>query len=325
MKHLRRLLGLFVIVAGVIGLLISLTGLVGVWVLKPRITAALTTTVDLLLSSVGTSQQALTSAEVALEAGITSVEELADMLANTSTTLADTQPVITQLTDVMGEQLPETMQAATDSLKTTESIAESLEGVIKSFQTFRNLLANIPLVGTAIPPQDDTYDPDKTLADSLGELSDSIAGIPAIFSDISTDIDQASGNLDLIKGNLDTMSESVGLISDSLTDYKGMIADSKATMSELESMLADLQHNLKTIITISVIGMWLFFLWLLAAQVVLLSQGWELFHGTAVHVRELIEENPQQKQQTEVPADHLPTADKPEETPTQSQAQEPEA
>ena len=48
-----------------------------------------------------------------------------------------------------------------------------------------------------------------------------------------------------------------------------------------KSMLSNMQSNLVSILNIVVIVLSIFFLWLLAAQVVILSQGWELYQGTA--------------------------------------------
>jgi hypothetical protein len=77
------------------------------------------------------------------------------------------------------------------------------------------------------------------------------------------------------------MSDSVGLISDSLKEYQAMVGQSKSSMDNLKVMLTNLQSNLANILNLGAIMMSLFFLWLLAAQVVILSQGWELYQGTA--------------------------------------------
>jgi hypothetical protein len=73
------------------------------------------------------------------------------------------------------------------------------------------------------------------------------------------------------------MSESVGLISVSLGEYRAMIVQSQASMDNLSAMLFNLEENLPGILNGIVIGVSLFLVWLLAAQVVILSQGWELY------------------------------------------------
>jgi hypothetical protein len=77
------------------------------------------------------------------------------------------------------------------------------------------------------------------------------------------------------------MSTSVGRISKSLGEYQSMISQSKSSMESLVSMLTNLQNNLPNILNGVATVLTLFFLWLLATQVVILTQGWELYQGTA--------------------------------------------
>jgi len=77
------------------------------------------------------------------------------------------------------------------------------------------------------------------------------------------------------------MSDSVKLISSSLSEYEQMVTQSKSSMDDLTSILTSIQTNLDTILNWAAIVLSLFLAWLLAAQVVMLSQGWELFQGTA--------------------------------------------
>jgi len=87
--------------------------------------------------------------------------------------------------------------------------------------------------------------------------------------------------MDSIQSNLVTMSESVGLISTSLSEYQAMIGQTQASMENVRSILSNIQNNLPALLNGLAITLSLFFLWLLAAQVVIFSQGWELFQGTA--------------------------------------------
>ena len=132
-----------------------------------------------------------------------------------------------------------------------------------------------------MPATQTTYSPEKPLADSLGELAVSIAEIPPSFEVMSTQLGSADDNLDSLKGSLETMSQSVSRISDSLEEYQAMISQSEASMGDINTLLNNVQSNLDRILTVITVVLVLFFLWLLAAQVVIFSQGYELFHGTA--------------------------------------------
>jgi hypothetical protein len=55
-------------------------------------------------------------------------------------------------------------------------------------------------------------------------------------------------------------------------------------MDNMKALLTGTKSNLPTILAITPLVLALFFLWLLAAQVVIFSQGLELFHGTATRM-----------------------------------------
>ncbi len=281
MKILRRLLGVLVMIAGILGLILSLAGLVMVWVLKPAVAGSVTATFQTFDSSITTSQKVMETTSQALGATITSVDALSDMLGATAKSVEDSQPVFIQLTSVMSTTLPSTFKSATDSLKTAQEAAVVLESSIKSLDSFRAVLGATPLLSAFLPPNQPPYNPEKPLADSLGELATNLTEIPATFTEMSANIDQADNNLDTIKGSLTTMSGSVSLISKSLGEYQAMIGQSQASMDTMKLTLANIQANLPAILNGVAIGFSLFFAWLLVAQVVILSQGWELYQGTA--------------------------------------------
>jgi methyl-accepting chemotaxis protein len=281
MNILRRILGVFVMIAGIIGLLLSIAGLVGLWMVKPVLISTIDSTVKTLINSIDSSQKAMTVTNEALGATVNSVDALSEMLGTTAKTVNDTQPVITQVNDVMGKKLPTAFTAANDSLNAAEEAARSMEGAIKSFDSFRAVLGGIPFLSSMVPADTKSYNPDKPLADSLGELAASLQDMPTTFENISTSMDKADDNLQLIKGNLDTMSTNVALISTSLRQYQSMIGQSQASMNDLKTMLANFQKSQEQILNTATMVLALFFLWLLAAQVVIFSQGWELYQGTA--------------------------------------------
>ncbi|HZW03746.1 MAG TPA: hypothetical protein VFF68_07460, partial [Anaerolineaceae bacterium] len=170
----RRILGILVMVAGVIGLVLSLAGLIGMFVARPAITASLNSTINSLVTTVDTSQRTLAITNDALGATILSVDALSEMLNTTALTVEDTQPVIGQVNGVMGETLPATLTAAGESLEAAEDAAQSLESAIQSFEAFQAMLGTNPLLRSFVPVSQQTYSPEKPLADSLGELAVSI-------------------------------------------------------------------------------------------------------------------------------------------------------
>ncbi len=281
MKILRRILGILVMIAGILGLVLSLAGLVGVWVFKPDVASAIELTITTLNSSVTTSQQAMDITSQALGATVDSIDALSVMLGATAASVADTQPVLDQVNTFMGEKLPATMESAIGSLEAAQQGAVVLDSAIKSLDSFRSVMSGVPLLSAFVDAPAESYDPDVPLAESLGDLSSSLESLPDMFIEMSTNMAKADDNLVTIQDSLTTMSDSVGLISTSLGGYQAMVENSKSSMDNLGLMLLNIQNNLTAILDGVAIALSLFFGWLLAAQVVILSQGWELFQGTA--------------------------------------------
>jgi uncharacterized protein YukE len=281
MKVIRRILGVLVMLAGILGLVLSLAGLVMVWVAKPTVAVYAGTTIGTLNESIVASQKVMDVTTQALGATIDSVDALSAMLGTTAATVEDTKPVFDKFDTIMSTTLPSTLKAATDSLYTAQGAAKVLESTIQSLDAFRFILSGTPLVGDLLPPPGESYNPEKPLADSLGELASNLEGLPNTFVGMSDDLNATDDKLASVQENLITMSDSVKLISSSLSEYQKMIVQSKASMDNLASILTNIQNNLNTILNGVAIVLTLFLLWLLATQIVILSQGWELYQGTA--------------------------------------------
>jgi hypothetical protein len=281
MKAMRRLLGILVMIAGILGLVLSLAGLVGVWMAKSSVTDYIEVTIVVLDDSINTSERVMGITEEALGATVESVDALSTMLGASAASVGDTIPALEQLHILMAEQLPATMESATVSLQTAQQGAMVLDAAIVSLDTFRFLLSGAPLLGGLLATPADSYDPEVSLADSLGELASNLEGLPALLTEMASSLDQADDNLAAVESSLETMSESVTVISSSLDEYKTMVGQSRASLENLRSILTGLQTNLSAILDGAAVFVTLALLWLLAAQIVIFSQGWELYQGTA--------------------------------------------
>jgi len=281
MKVIRRILGALVMLAGALGLVLSVAGLAMVWVARPTVAGYATSTIDTLEQSVVTSKRVMETTGQALGATTDSVDALSTMLVTTAATVEDTKPVLNEFDVIMASTLPSTLEAATESLYTAQEAARVLESTIQSLDGFRVLLSATPLLGDLIPQPIELYNPETPLADSLGELASNLEGLPDTFAGMSDDLNATDEKLVVVQENLLTMSDSVSLISSSLREYEEMVVESKSSMDGLTAILTSIQDNLGTILNGVAIALTLFFAWLLAAQTVILSQGWELYRGRA--------------------------------------------
>jgi hypothetical protein len=139
----------------------------------------------------------------------------------------------------------------------------------------------VPLLSSFVEVPEEFYNPEVPLDQSLGEVAENLENLPEMFIDISADLDKADDNLGTIQSSLTTMSGNVEFIAGSLEEYQVMVSQSQTSVGNLAPILTDLQNNLPSIVDGVAIALSLFLLWLLTIQVVVLTQGWELFQGTA--------------------------------------------
>jgi methyl-accepting chemotaxis protein len=235
----------------------------------------------------------------ALGATVDSVDALSTMLSTTAVSVEDTQPVLDQLNVMLSDTVPSTLESATESLKTAQQAAVVLDSAIKSLDSFRAILSAVPLVGGFVERPTQAYNPQVPLADSLGDLATTLEDLPATFTEMAANLDKADDNMVTIQSSLTTMSTSVGQISTSLGEYQAMIGQSQSSMGSLKSMLTNVQDNLDKILNWGAVILSVLFFWLLAAQVVILSQGWELYQGTAGRMESGAAEPPETEPATE--------------------------
>ncbi len=88
------------------------------------------------------------------------------------------------------------------------------------------------------------------------------------------------------------MSENVTHISTSLGQYQEMVAQSQTSLEKMKTMLNNTNNNLDNTVNIAAWISSLFFFWLLMTQVVIFTQGWELYHGTANRIDSVSTESP---------------------------------
>jgi hypothetical protein len=334
---LRKTLGILVMITGILGLTLALAGLIGVWTFKPTVAQGVETTLDTLTSSIDTSQQAMLVTEQALTGTINSVAALQTMLSATASSVQDTGPLLSSITSFLGDQLPSTLGSAAESLRAAQRGAVVLDEAIKSFDTFRGLLGAVPFIGGFIPQQTPQYNPEVPLSDSLGEVATKLDGLPDIFTEMSQNMDKADDNLLTIETSLITMATNVSSITASLEQYRSIVANSQSSMENLKGLLSDVQSNLNNILNITALVLSLFLVWLLVAQVVILTQGYELFQGTAGRMEGPVEVEAASQESPKTVEDPQPVtivsplvvespseAEAPSETPAETPAEPPE-
>ncbi len=196
----------------VLGLLISLVGVVGVWWVRPPLTRALTSSVGLAIGALETTAQGLTVVGQSLDLADSSVARLEEAFTTLVTSLGDTVKVLDTLVALSGRGLPATVQAAQISLRAAQTSAQVLEGMLYA-------VTSIPF----FPGQ--PYNPETPLHQALGEVATSLDGLNTSFTTMEESLAQTGSNLGLIETEVKRMQEDIQHIHESCK-RRGMSSDS---------------------------------------------------------------------------------------------------
>ena len=264
-RRMRKITGVALIFAAVIGLLFSLAGIVGTWYFKTPVTESTTNAVVLIQDSLQATADGLELTQQALTITLNTIAGLESTLTGAAQAMEATQPLLESVSGVLGGGLTETITTVQDSLDTVGSSAEVIDTALR-------FLSAIPLIGIE-------YNPETPLHESINRVSENMAGIPESLSDMEQSLSDGGEGLGNIQSGLETMASSVGEISSSLEQYNAVFQQYLDTIDQVMTRLESLEQNLPAIITFLAVALTIFFLWMILAQVGLLTQGLDLWKG----------------------------------------------
>jgi hypothetical protein len=223
---LRRTLGLILALLAAAGLVASLYGLVQVWKLKQPVTDGILKGIELVDSTLKTTQDGLDIVESALTNTATTLASLETATLGMAQSVHDTGMMAGSFVDLFGESLPQTITNTQNSIATAQNSAVVIDNLLGG-------LSSIPFVSDSL-----NYSPELPLSAALGQISDSLAPLPASLRGISTDMETTSANL------LELETRVAGIIT-SLAEVRGNLTEAQEVIDEYQADVTDLRDWLE--------------------------------------------------------------------------------
>ncbi len=283
-RRINQILAVVIIITGVLGMVLGAAGVTGTWVLRPGVYQGLDSTLTTVETAIETGLNVLEVTDQALSATVNSLEAVETMIDATADIVAKTKPILDKVNDVVGNALPATLGAAKSSLEIAQNGARVIGNAIESLEKFRENLSEVPLIGDLIGSEKDgeAVNNDKPLHESLGEVVSSLEVIPGSLEEMSGNLEQADDQLGGMEASLTNMADNVREIITSLEEYQEMIDQAGESLQQTLDLLLRVHENLNTILILVAVFLTLFFLWLIAVQVVILLKGWEMWRSTRI-------------------------------------------
>jgi len=269
MSFIRKIIGLLLVIAAIGGMIFSIAGLVLAWRVESQVTAGIGGFIDVLGQTLETTSQGLAVTQQALKGSVDTVHSLQGTVVTIAKTVKSSTPMVDEITKVMTEDLPNTIDSTESSLRTAQDSAKVIDTVLSS-------LSAIPLIGSGIG-----YNPQVSLDQALGSVADSLTGLPGSFANMADSLKTSSSNLETFDADLSMMAESIGTIEKSVAQYEGVVGDYQKSISGLNSSLASFKNSLPNIMRMVMWGLTVFLVWMAIIQLGLFTQGLELIFEEA--------------------------------------------
>ena len=205
--------------AGAMGVLFVILGFIFVVRVVPRLEVSAIESLELIDRTLLTTEEGLVLAEDSVSQVVETIESLETTLASVGQTIYGTVPLVDSVADLLGEQLPETIEATQDTLTSVAKSAKLVDNVL-------SIVTAIPFIGT------DRYQPEVPLHVGLERVATSLDGIPDSLGAAQEDLTSSSGNLDAMQDDFTTMAENVGQIAISLESAQSVLAEYRGVVTD---------------------------------------------------------------------------------------------
>jgi hypothetical protein len=261
-----RLTGFVLLAAGVLGLILSITGLIVTAVYGPRLQRFLIAEIDSL-------EQALATTDEGLQVARSAVDDAEQALASTELTLidatvalTDTLPILSTLTALSAEDLPQTVSSTRQALVSAGESAQVVDTMLAA-------LSSLPFVGSQ------SYNPNVPLSTAIEQVDASLSDIPGSLRDVEAGLRTASGNLTGINQDLTYVAADVGAIRASVSDSGRVLDSYRIIVADLQGDLDRVKAGLPRWLGFAQLFLILLSIWLGLAQLGTLRQAWAMIQS----------------------------------------------
>jgi len=262
-KIFRKIFGLLLILAAIMGFLLSIIGMISINHYKPLFTANLINNLETINSSLETTAQGLIETQNSLNTSLVAVISLQNTINTTANTINASEPMLDTLIIMMDEELPDTIQATQTSFETAQASAKVIDSVLRA-------LSFLPGI---------SYNPKTPLHEALADVSMSLDGIPESLTGMTDSIEDTRHNLQIIQVDLILMKDTIRQIENSLSSYEEILEQYQTSLSSFKKQISDLQKKIPDILNTASWISYSFLIWMAIAQIGLMTQGWELLVG----------------------------------------------
>jgi uncharacterized phage infection (PIP) family protein YhgE len=295
----RRLLGFLMLLIGLSGIWVGVTSGATARAMVDSIGLGLDTNLDLLSQSLTTITDSLILAKQTVSDVNDSLVTIEQTAGDVSLALADTQPLLAEVGDIVSNDVPNSIEAVQDSLPNMVEVAGAIDNTLTTLNNFavdRTIAIPNPFSSEPLYSFDLNfdlgidYDPNVPFDQTVRDLGTSIEGLPEQLRGLAEHIDRSSTNLQNLSDNLTTVGDDLAVVNSRIAELDPLLDEYGRIVTELNDQTRLLRAGINTQLegfkqTINIV-----MIWFILTQIAPLYLGWELVTGRRMaDIRELKE------------------------------------
>ncbi|MCA9927290.1 MAG: hypothetical protein KC419_02385 [Anaerolineales bacterium] len=270
----RRLLGIIILLTGLVGVGIAVTGALLLPDLVDRMAASLESTLAQTSEGLELVEASLLQAKVTVQDLGTTLGTVETNMTVLGQAVSETRPFLDQVSTVAADELPqsiETLQAAIPDMAQVAGVVDDTLTTLNRFRIDEEFLGFEIKYDLGV-----NYDPAVPFDETVLTLGDSLDGLPGslrslrVYANVTNDnLEEISQGLYQIGTDLEGLNGRLSEIDPLLNDYLRLITETNDATRQLRGQMSSQLDSLKT-------GILFVMIWLAFAQLAPLYLGWEL-------------------------------------------------
>jgi hypothetical protein len=274
---MKRLLGAILFIVGIIGVGLAFVGIYFGLDAIDQIGSGLNSGLELALDSLATIQDTISLTKTAVTEASNSIQTVEKTAADMSTTIGDTGPLVDQMSVVIAQEIPNSVEAIQASLVPAAAVAKQVDTTLL---TLSNFALDKSFLGFDL--QFDLgidYQPEEPLDESLLAIGSSMDGVAEELRNLEPLMATNSSNVTLMSDNVALIAEDIAIINTVIADINPLLDQYADIFTEIETALAQVQTDLSNYLQIAKIVLIILMLWLAVMQTTAVVLGYEMVTG----------------------------------------------
>jgi methyl-accepting chemotaxis protein len=264
----RRILGIVLVTAAILGWLLSLSGLIAIWAVRPSLTDTLVSNVKVIKGTLEFATTGLEVTQKSLGAIGSSLETLQATVQKTADTVESTTPFFDSLINITDQNLPKTVDGLKSSLATAQQGAKVIDDALRK-------VTSLPIIGSLLSEQG--YNPSTPLDKGLSNVADGINTLDETFQGMTDSLSNTRDNVQAVQISISDMAANLGEINANLREADKVIQQYQDAAQSVLVFLNKWENRLPELITLIAIVLSVFFIWIASTQLGLFLQGWQYY------------------------------------------------